>query len=537
MEQSLSGETFLRLVRAGAENLNRSRQAINELNVFPVPDGDTGDNMYMTIASGVSGVTETASLGDVSGQIARKMLFGAHGNSGVILSRIFAGIARGFEGKTQADLPAVAAALACGVEESYGAVPEPVEGTILTVWRDAVQFANSRANGTLETYFDDLLCELRRSLARTPDLLAALREANVVDSGGAGLLCIAEGMKNGSDDLLPAFSDEPKNAPDLSLFTEDSVLVYGYCTEFLLRLQKSKTDLNAFDLAAFIRRLEECGNSIVAFRDGSIVKVHIHTFDPGRVLSLCRDYGEFLTVKVENMSLQHNGATVPQKKAPHKPFAFVVTASGQGIRDTFLSLGADKVVEGGQTQNPSAEDFIRAFDALDADTIFVFPNNKNVILTAKQAASLYDRAKIAVVESRTVGEGYAALSMLDTSSNDTDAILRELTDAMHGVETGMISRATRDTEKDGVAVRKGDFIGFTEDRIFCDREDRAEAVLSLAGALHAEKRDVLLLFYGEETPEEEARALAKRLASTLPRTEVILLEGKQPVYDYLLILE
>lgn len=547
---TMNGPLFARMVRNGAANLNKSKEIVNDLNVFPIPDGDTGDNMYMTIDSGsvaVKDLTEL-SLEETSSKVAKGMLLGARGNSGVILSRIFSGIAKGFLGNGEADVGAVANAFACGVSEAYGAVSVPVEGTILTVYRDAVEYANARITqeSTLEEYFEDLIRELRASLDRTPELLAVLKEAGVVDSGGAGFVYIAEGMKIALEGIELEILDKgsaSSNVPlDTSAFTEDSVLEFGYCTEFLLRLQACKTDVASFDEKTLIDYLNEVGESVVAFKEGSIVKVHVHTMRPGEVLNHCQKFGEFLTVKMENMMLQHHATTVQnafevKPRKPHKKFGIVTVASGKGIKETFTSLGADVVIDGGQSMNPSAESFIEAFEDIDADTIFVFPNNSNIILTAKQAAALYGGADVRVVSNKTVGEGYAALSMLDTSSGDVDVILAEIDEVISQVVTGTVSKASRDTERDGVCIHCGDYIGFVGDTVLVDSPKAEQAAISLARELHAEKYDVILLICGAEADAKEADKLFEELKKTYKRTEFIMIDGGQPIFDYLMILE
>ena len=545
---NLNGSLFANMVKGGAANLGRNRTIVNDLNVFPIPDGDTGDNMYMTINSGASiaSVEEGEGLDAVSAKIAKGMLLGARGNSGVILSRIFAGIAEGLAGCESADLEAFGVALEKGVAEAYGAVSVPVEGTMLTVYRDAVRYANGHASAgmTFENYFELFLTELRESLERTPELLAVLKDAGVVDSGGAGVVYIAEGMARALDgEVIADDSVGTASKPvDLSAFGEDSVLEFGYCTEFLLQLQSAKVDLATFDEKQIIDHLTSVGESVVAFREGSILKVHVHTMTPGDILNYCQQFGEFLTLKVENMTLQHNENTkkksyVPEKRKVHKAYGSVVVASGAGLCETFLSIGADYVVEGGQSMNPSAEDFIRAFDEVGADVIFVFPNNGNVVLTAKQAAALYDKSEIRVVETKTIGEGYAALSMMDVSSGDTDAIEAELIGATEGVVTGMVSKASRDTDMDGVHVVAGDYIGFAHGEVYSDAATCYEAAISLAKALGASAYDIILLFCGADADAEEANRLYKSLKETYKRSDVIMLDGGQPIYDYLMILE
>ena len=317
---------------------------------------------------------------------------------------------------------------------------------------------------------------------------------------------------------------------------------FGYCTEFLLRLQNSKVDILNFDEKILIDYLNSVGDSVVAFREGSIVKVHVHTMHPGEILNQCQRYGEFLTLKIENMMIQHEGTTVRNSfsvapKKVHKAYGIVAVASGKGIREIFTSLGTDVVIDGGQSMNPSAEDFISAFEKIDADTILVFPNNSNIILTAKQAAALYGKADVRVIPNRTIGEGYAALSVLDTSSGDVDSILADINAGIEGVVTGTISKASRDTEKDGVCVRAGDYIGFVDDTIYVDDICAENACMTLAEKLNAGRYDVVLLICGKESSADAADALYSKLKETYKRTEVIMIDGGQPIYDYLIILE
>jgi len=547
----VTGKLFFEMVACGSNNLFANKSIVNDLNVFPIPDGDTGDNMFMTINSGVGAVSgaDGKTLSEVAAGVAKGMLLGARGNSGVILSRIFAGISAGLKGADDADVDLFAAAMRSGIDESYGAVSVPVEGTILTVYRDAVEYANSRVTPScaLEDYFADLVGELRASLDRTPELLAVLKEAGVVDSGGAGFVYIAEGMQDallGKKAAHAVSEASPAaKAVDISLFDENSVLEFGYCTEFLLRLQNAKTDIENFDIDGFTAYLNSVGNSVVAFRDGSIVKVHVHTMDPGQVLSYCRRYGEFLTVKIENMTLQHNETTVQNRyeaKKPmrHKKYGIVTVAAGDGIKDTFSALGCDAVVDGGQSMNPSAEDFIRAFDGINADTILVFPNNGNIIMTAKQAASLYEKASVAVVDTRSIGEGYVAISMLDLNCDTADEIVEQAKEAIDGVVTATVCRASRDTEKDGVSVKSGDFIGFSDDDvIYSDSPSAADALTELAEKLDAGDRDIIMIISGKDAKESDVADIYSKLTAKYKYAEVIMIDGGQPIYDYMMILE
>lgn len=548
---SLTGALYAKMIEGGAAKLNLNRITVNELNVFPIPDGDTGDNMFMTIDAGCSALLGESldNLGYTAKRASQGMLLGARGNSGVILSRIFAGIAKGLEEVETADIRIFASAMEVGVDESYHAVQTPVEGTILTVYSDAVRYANSNLTDStdFEHYFDLLIKELRESLDRTPSLLDVLREAGVVDSGGAGFVYIAEGMCDALSgaslsQAAPVLSSSRVKTVNTEGFTKDSILKFGYCTEFLLRLQTSKVgDVDQFDENPLIDWLIANGESVVAFRDGSIIKVHVHTMFPEQILSHCHAFGEFLTMKIENMMLQNHQTTIrnnyTKKKRPHKKYGIVAVAAGDGIRDTFLSIGADAIVDGGQSMNPSAESFLEAFSTVDADTIFVYPNNSNIILTAEQAAGLYDDAKIIVMPSHTIGECYAALSLLDLSSDDPETIRDLSIQNMQSVRTGTVSKASRTTERDGVAVREGDYIGFSDGTIYSDAATAAEAATALCEALHAEDFGVLLLVCGQDSASETSEQLKETLEKAYPLTEVILLDGGQPIYEYILILE
>ena len=550
MDRLIDGALFESMVKGGAENLYVNKSIVNDLNVFPIPDGDTGDNMYMTIESGASAPSDGAEdLGGVSARIAHGMLLGARGNSGVILSRIFAGIAAGLADLKDADLKTFAEALKRGSTEAYSAVSVPVEGTILTVFRDAVSYAGDRVSdeSTPDSYFSDLIEELRNSLQRTPELLDVLKEAGVVDSGGAGLVYIVEGMKNVIDgNEIGAHShggaqQGPKQV-NVNTFTEDSVLEFGYCTEFLLRLQKSKIDIDKFDINEFTEFVKSMGDSVVSFRDGTIVKVHVHTMFPGQVLNECQKYGEFLTLKIENMMLQHNETYIENRfefkvEKPKKKYAAVVVASGKGLKDTFLSLGADQVVDGGQSMNPSAGDFIKAFGEINAETILVFPNNGNVIMAAKQAAEMYDKADVRVIPTHTVGEGYSALSMLDVDGKTPDEVAAEAKMYADSVTTGFVSRAGRTTEMNGVSIVDGDYIGFSDDVVYSDSPDKCDAAVTLCDKLGAKDFDVMLLLCGSEATEEQARRLYGELVEKYRDSEIIMIDGGQPLHDFIIVLE
>ena len=540
----IDANLYLNLIRGGAAALAAHRQTVNDLNVFPIPDGDTGDNMFMTIQAGCHAAG--SSLPEMAKAVSAGMLMGARGNSGVILSRIYAGIAKGLEGVGEADVETLSRAMLAGVEESYHAVSEPVEGTILTVFREGAQAAAGSKD--LKEYFDQLVTSMNLSLQHTPELLDVLKKAGVVDSGGAGLLYIAEVVDSGGAGLLyiaegmraalngETAEVEDTSAPaakqvDLNAFTEDSVLEFGYCTEFILRLQRSKVNLDTFDETVLSDWLSQNGESLVFFRDGSIVKVHVHTRTPGDILNHCQQYGEFLTLKVENMTLQHHENHMDERfKQGRKAYGVVTVASGAGLAETFQELGADVVIEGGQTMNPSVERFIQAFNEIDADTIFVLPNNSNILLTARQAAELYDKADIRVIPCKTLGEGYYALANMDAKSDDANALEAALTEAAGEVVTGLVSRAIRDSGN----VKEGDYVGISGKEILASAATPESALMALADALGAGSSDVLLVFAGADAVDAEC--VRGKLESMYPRSEVILQSGGQPVYEYILVL-
>ncbi len=538
---NLTADLYLDLIRGGAEKLSQNRHLINDLNVFPIPDGDTGDNMYMTIEAGTHASGHT--LSQMASAVSEGMLLGARGNSGVILSRIFAGMAKTFAGCSQADPALFNTAMRSGVDAAYHAVSQPVEGTILTVLREGVAAADG--SSSLEEYFDLMIAGMDLSLQHTPDLLDVLRKAGVVDSGGAGLICIWEGMRDAlhgrsplgvaGDKASVTAGPERPAAPkvDFNAFTEDSVLEFGYCTEFLLRLQRSKVDLDHFDEHVISNWLSGKGDSLVFFRDGSIVKVHVHTQDPGEILSKCREWGEYLTIKVENMTLQHHEHQMERRfQRKRKALGLVSVASGKGLTDAFREMGVDQVIEGGQTMNPPVERFLEAFDKTSADAILVFPNNSNILLTARQAAELYKGSDVRVIPTKTLGEGYFALANLPAADVPLDQMVQALTEAADSVTTGLVSQAIRDTE----AGRRGDYLGFSGKDILCGSPERLRTALALAEKLDAPSHDIVLVLSGADAPAQEAESLRQQLEKSCPLSECILLPGGQPIYDYILVL-
>jgi len=555
--KTIDGALFEKMILGGVANLQKNAQKVNDLNVFPIPDGDTGENMYLTLQSGLNELLheEKTAIADKAHAMAQGMLLGARGNSGVILSQLFFGLSEGLKGQTEATVIQLGEALKQGVKCAYGAVAHPVEGTILTVAREAVEniCAQHYEDMTVEEFFGGYLVEMKKSLEKTPNLLAVLKEAGVIDSGGAGLVYITEGFcKTLGGEKVEGVSDlasGTQKAVDLSKFDENSVMEFGYCTELLLRLQKSKTDVENFSVDELVAYLEKIGDSVVAFKTGTIIKLHVHTMTPYMVLQYCQKYGEYLTVKIENMTLQHNevheeSATesaiaeeVKMPKRARRPYATVTVAAGAGLRSTFLEMGADYVISGGQTNNPSSEDFIKAFDTVNADCVFVLPNNGNIVMAAKQAASIYTDSEIRVIESKNIGQGYSALAMVDYELEDADAIQAQMEESMAGTVTGMVARAVRTTELNGVKVEKDGYMGFTDHTMLLCQPTKTEAVCSLIEKLGVAEKEFLIVVYGNGVTDEEKDALRACIEKDYTHVEMYEIEGGQDVYDFLLIIE
>lgn len=538
----LDGLTFVAMLRQGAVSLGKDKTVINDLNVFPIPDGDTGDNMLMTLKAGCAALEgHLGALSELSSAASSGMLLGARGNSGVILSRIFSGLAKGLKDVVVADPKTFAKAMQSAVEEAYKSVPVPVEGTIITVLREGV--AGADAGSDLNHYFETLLNAMQVSLDHTPELLQVLKEAGVVDSGGAGLVSIFRGMNealNGivsEEEIVPSMAASP--TVELDKFTENSTLEFGYCTEFLLRLMRSKVDMDAFDEKIIFDYLNQVGESVVAFREDSIVKVHVHTFTPGVILNEMQKYGEFLTIKIENMALQHHQSTNQNNasfKLPSKPYGIVTVASGEGLINAFREFGVDEVIVGGQTMNPSTQDFLDAFARINAQHILVFPNNNNIKMAADQAAELYKNADIRVLPSTTIGEGYYGIGAIDRDNPNVDEVITNVTEIMESIATGIVSTAIRDAEGDQVSVHTGDFIGYSGKQILSANTDRETAAKNLVERLGAASRDVMLVFNGEDVPSEEAERLVADLQTQYKNLEIMLNNGAQPIYDYIFVL-
>jgi DAK2 domain fusion protein YloV len=558
--KTLSGQVFAAMVLNGYRDLKSQYEKINDLNVFPVPDGDTGTNIAATLTGGVNAMAKAdqANIGDVSAKLAEGMLLGARGNSGVILSQFFAGIANALADLQKANVTQFAAALRSGTQKAYEAVVQPVEGTILTVAREGSAYVMDHLTSIpdFESLFEVLLTRMREALERTPDLLPVLKEAGVIDSGGAGLVCIIEGM--GKEIMGEEVADSVFNGPQNSVstdakvpFDENSVLTYGYCTEFILQLQKSKGDPKAFKIKDMIAFLSSIGDSIVAIQQGTIVKIHVHTKVPYKAIEYAQHYGEFVTFKMENMSIQHNEVLLKEMpiegakmvKPVEKPkervkLAIVAVSPSEPISNLFKEMGVSEIISGGQTMNPSAQDFVEAFKNANADNIIVFPNNGNVILTAQQAAKLFTGSKITIMESKSLVEAYSALSMADPVNETFEENIASMKDSMEHLTAAEVCPAIRDSVNNGIQIKKGDYIAIKEGTVVAAKADIIDSVAALLKSIEdIEDKEVLTVFYGVDASEKNKEDLKAYVSKTYPMMEVVEIEGKQTIYPFVFAVE
>ncbi|MFA6874630.1 MAG: DAK2 domain-containing protein [Bacilli bacterium] len=552
----LTCKLYRTLVFSGLSLLSAHAQEVNDLNVFPIPDGDTGTNMQMTLEGGVNALSkseEDLDLEHAARVLSGGMLLGARGNSGVILSQFFGGITQGFIGMAFSNVEQVAFAFQCGVKKAYSAVVNPTEGTILTVARETTKAAVQAKASSIEDFLSVFLEAGEKSLENTPNLLKFLKDAGVVDSGAKGLLYIVKGMLSGmTGDILKPIDGNSSGVsrqinPDL--FTSDMEMKFGYCTEILLRLQESKCDIDAIKADTFIDYFSTIGNSIVCFKTGSIIKAHVHTFAPYKVLEFSQKYGEFLTIKIENMMLQNGEVEKSKKEKEEKmtenlpkpkerhPMGVVTVATGAGIRKNFLDFGVDAVINGGQTMNPSSEDFIKAFDLSNAETIFVLPNNGNVILAANQAASLYKKSKVIVIPTKNLGQAYSILGMLDLDNGDEESIQNDMLSQMDGVLTVEVSKAIRPANIGGHEIKAGDYLGILGKDIESAASSAKEAALQSVPSLDVSNHVEVLVLYGKDGSSKDAEEIAAAIKKQYPDIEVQATEGDQDIYDYLLIAE
>ena len=553
--RTLNGNQFEKMLRGGLLSIVEKEEEINELNVFPVPDGDTGLNMRATLQHGLKGVTGTDNVGLFLEKISEGMLLGARGNSGVILSQIFRGFYLEVRRDSRLNVGEFRDMLIRGYKNAYAAVDNPVEGTILTVAREGIE--NIRLQITRDTGIDGLLgmyiAEMKKSLLRTPELLPVLKEAGVVDSGGMGYITIFEGMllalrgeKVGGLDIPGTLSEEHEvtdlAAPDQADFNEETVFTEGYCVNFLLQLMNRQGYTARFNERVFVTDLKAYGNSIVVAQVGTRVKVHVHSMKPGRILNLAQEYGEFLSVKIDNMQIQRAerdrkiaAKSRKIKEIAHKPIASVAVANGEGFREIFEGLGCDVVLQGGATMNTSADDFLQAFRLLNADLITVFPNHPNIFMAAEQAKTLCPERKVEILPSKGMAACYSALQMDIRDSEDIQARLESMRRGLASLQEFKITRSTRDYESGSISVEKGDFIAFSQGGAAASGatlSDTVEAALRTVEDI--EDRESVLIFTGEGFEEEMEEELTERIGEISPMLEPVFLSGGQPVYPVIL---
>ena len=542
---------FKGMLKSACANLQNHADEINTLNVFPVPDGDTGLNMSMTFSNGYQEAVRcnSDSVSDVAKAFSRGLLMGARGNSGVITSQIFRGFYQYIEGKEEIDTGDVARAFDNGASVAYKAIMKPVEGTILTVVRESSWYANHDYETEpfdLAVYFEKLFNYASESLERTPDYLPILKEVGVVDSGGAGFVRIVEGLMKYVQGEPVDFSEEQSEKqvnPALLIENEE----FGYCTEFIVRL--SDDYLKKFDEKILKQKLTDMGGeSLVVVRDEDLVKVHVHTLKPGDALNIGQRYGEFLKLKIENMQEQHSTiianaeepkteTKVTEKKKAEQKNGIITVAAGEGVTKLFYDLGTDVVIEGGQTMNPSTEDFVKVIEELDNCTnVFIFPNNSNIILAAKQAQSVLSDRNIYVVETKSIQAGLSAIGVFN-KEGDPDDIIEELNEVIANVEDISVTYAIKDTTFEGVEVREGDYMAIGGKQIMESGKDRKGVVLRLLDRLFKnDEKSILTIITGEGVDEKESHEIEEYVSDNSD-FDLVMIKGDQPVYSYLIGLE
>ena len=537
-----------RMFLSGAKNLEAKKEWINELNVFPVPDGDTGTNMTLTIMSAASEVSALSdpTMKTLAKAISSGSLRGARGNSGVILSQLLRGFTRVIEKADKVDAPTFARAFEKGVETAYKAVMKPKEGTILTVARGAAEKAMEIAEDceSLENFFADVIAEAEAVLARTPEMLPVLKEAGVVDSGGQGLLEVLKGAFDGylGKEIDLTF-EKPKSGVSVKpVSAEESDIKFGYCTEFIIMLEKEFPEKEEH---AFKEYLMSIGDSLVVVADDEIVKVHVHTNDPGQAIQKALTYGQLSNMKIDNMRLEHHEKVIKEAEKmaaqqaaqePAKEVGFISVSVGDGMGQIFRELGADYLIEGGQTMNPSTEDVLQAIAHVNADNIFIFPNNKNIILAANQARDLTEDKNIIVIPTKTIPQGITALISY-VPDKTVEQNTEEMMEAMKHVKTGQITYAVRDTKIDDKEIRQGDIMGIGDHGMLAVGKEIEDTAVATVQEMADEDCEIISIYYGSDVTAEDAEQLAARLEELYPDFDVELNEGGQPIYYYVVSVE
>lgn len=550
----LTGKMFRDGVISAANNIANSRKSVDALNIFPVPDGDTGTNMSMTIgaaAKEMAVLPDTCSIGEAASKCASALLRGARGNSGVILSLIFRGFSKGFKELEEADGKDVARAFELGVKAAYKAVMKPTEGTILTVVRKASEAATELAktvDDPMEVAFSAMMAA-KEALAETPNQLPVLKQAGVVDAGGQGLVLIFEGFHsvfaNGVIvQPLEAQPESEKQEAKSTVAAASDDIKFGYCSEFLIEKAKDAKEKDPLKLRAF---LESIGDCVVVVDDTDIIKVHVHSNEPGNVIQAALKYGQLINIKIDNMRYQHRNAQEGvdesqgdvklEPASPDNEYGFVAVCAGNGLTELFKDIGADVVVSGGQTMNPSTDDILNAVKATPAKTVFVLPNNKNIIMAAEQAARLAEGRKVVVLQTKTIPQGISAMLMFDEEA-DTDKNALAMTQAAEGVQTALVTFAARDSEVEGVPVKKGEIMGLCNGKIRFVGADKVDIAFKAASKLIKKYQgEIVTLIYGDEITEDDAEALKQRLEEKFGELEISIVNGGQPIYYFIISVE
>ncbi len=552
----IDGNLFRLIIKNGSLKLKKHFQEINDLNVFPVPDGDTGSNMQSTMMSGVRAIEELEdeSIEKVGKALSRGLLMGARGNSGVILSQLFSGFAKAFTKLTTASAVHFVEGLKQGVKQAYGAVINPVEGTILTVAREAADKVDESTDD--ETEILDVLhvylTEAKESLERTPDLLPVLKESGVVDSGAAGLVYIVEGMLAALEGEVYETEKEPRRRRRRTDGAEEAE-EFGYCTEFIIQLNPDKN----FNKDKLTKQLKRLGDSIVVVADDEICKVHVHTEKPGDALNIAQIYGEFANLKIENMDMQHTETLLhspnahgrhddcgheheakefEKKKTPPKKYGIITVVNGEGLKEMFLEMGVDHVIDGGQTMNPATQDFVDAVEQVNATNILIIPNNKNVFLSAEHAAAAIDDRNIVVLPAKTIPQGYASLTMFD-ANQDVEETVEEMKELIDHVKSGEVTYAVRDSKVNGLEIKKDDYIGLLDGDIVTAKKERLATIKDLVDRMIDEESEIITIMHGKNVDKEEVDALNTYIGEKHPEIEIDIVEGAQEIYDYLFAVE
>lgn len=549
------------MIRVASRRLEDNAKFVNSLNVFPVPDGDTGTNMNLTFQSGFKSVNESDAdtVGDLAQALAKGLLMGARGNSGVITSQIFRGFAKSLEGKDTIDAKELATAFSDGVKSSYKAVMKPVEGTILTVARVAAEYGEKAVKNSddIEELVSAVIEGAKVALAQTPELLPVLKEVGVVDSGGQGLVFIYEGFLEG---LTGVAVESKLYQPDVQEMNEmanathhQSVqghfstgdIVNGYCTEIMINLGQNATSKDKFDYEEFRQKIDDLGDSSLVVADDEVVKVHVHTQTPEKVFSYGHRYGDLAKIKIDNMRIQHetivDGDSLTEETSTVtasqelSDYGVVAIASGDGLKELFESLGVTHVISGGQTMNPSTNDIVEAIEKANAKQVIVLPNNGNIIMAANQAAELVD-IPVAVIPTKTIAQGMTTLLSYNPEA-DLEENKENMEEAIETVTSGQITNAIRDTEIDGLKIVKGHFMGIVDGKIVTEDKDLEKAALLMVDQMVDEESEIVTILIGEDGNEEQADSIAQNIEEKYPDVETEIHQGDQPVYPYLIAVE